>query len=222
MPRRSIFLLLLAILALFLASTTAQPYGGGGDRYGCRPDVKQGGHRCPQGLLAGQLFASQSDMLAALQQGPVKAANPPAMAGEFSGKVVRVIEGDTLEVIHKGVAERVRLNGIDCPERGQAYGRRAKQFTSQRVFGKQVTVKTYGLDKGRRTMGEVILPGGMSLNSELVKAGLAWWNRKSAPHDETLKRLEEEARNKKRGLWADPTPVPPWCYRNRQNAPDCP
>ena len=220
MPRRLIYLLLLAILALFLASTTAQPYGGGVDRYGCRPDGKQGSHRCPQRLLAGQLFASRSDMLATLQQGAAKSADPPAMAGEFSGKVVRVIEGDTLEVMHKGVAERVRLNGIDCPERGQAYGSHAKKFTSQRVFGKQVTVKTYGLDKGRRTMGEVILPGGMSLNRELVKAGLAWWNRKSAPHDETLKQLEEEARNKKRGLWADPTPVPPWCYRNRQQG--CP
>jgi len=208
MPRRLIYLLLLAILALFLVSTTAQTHGGGADRYGCRPDGKQGGHRCPQGLLA------------TLQQGSSKSADPPTMAGEFSGKVVRVIEGDTLEVMYKGVAERVRLNGIDCPERGQAYGNHAKKFTSQRVFGKQVTVKTYGLDQGRRTKGEVILPGGMSLNHELVKAGLAWWNRKSAPHDETLKRLEEEARDKKRGLWADPAPVPPWCYRNRQEG--CP
>ena len=208
MPRRFIYLFLLAILALFLASTTAQPYGGGGDRYGCNRDRKQGGYHCPQGLLA------------ALQQGPAKSADPPAMAGEFSGKVVRVIEGDTLEVMHKGEAERVRLNGIDCPERGQAYGSQAKKFTSQRVFGKQVTVKTYGLDQGRRTMGEVSLPGGMSLNRELVKAGLAWWNRKSATQDESLKQLEEEARNKKRGLWADPTPVPPWCYRTRQQG--CP
>src|SRR3989442_13794055 len=98
MPRRSIFLLLLAILALFLASTTAQPYGGGGDRYRCRPDVKQGGHRCPQGGLAGQLFASQSDMLAALPQGPGKAANPPAMAGGLSAKMFRVRQGGTIEV----------------------------------------------------------------------------------------------------------------------------
>src|SRR5439155_26685888 len=120
MPRRLIYLLLLAILALFLASTTAQPYGGGGDRYGCRPDGKQGGHRCPQGLLAGQPFASQSDMIAALQQCPTKSEDPPAMAGEFSGKVVRVIEGDTLEVINKGEAERVRLKGIDWPAWGQA------------------------------------------------------------------------------------------------------
>src|SRR5207244_5966574 len=105
MLRMLIYLLLLAILALILASTTAQPHGGGVDRYGCRPDGKQGGHRCPQGLLAGQPFASQSDMIAALQQGPSKSANPPAMAGEFSGKVVRVIEGDTIEGMNKGMAE---------------------------------------------------------------------------------------------------------------------
>src|SRR5437899_11614964 len=114
MPRRSIFLLLLAILALFLASTTAQPYGGGGDRYGCRPDVKQGGHRCPQGLLAGQLFASQSYMLAALQQGPVKAAKPHAMAGEYSRQYCRVIEGVTIDVIYQSVAVRQRIHGYDC------------------------------------------------------------------------------------------------------------
>src|SRR3989442_12886600 len=149
MPRRLIYLLLLAILALFLASTTAQPHGGGGDRYGCRPDGKQGGHRCPQGLLA------------ALQQGPSKSADPPTIAGEFSGKVVRVIEGDTLEGIHKGVAERVRLNGVDCPERGQVYGRHAKKVTSQRVFGRQVPVKQYVRDKGRGTKGEEISPGGI-------------------------------------------------------------
>src|SRR2546425_611666 len=83
MPRRLIYLLLLAILALFLASTTAQPHGGGGDRYGCRPDGKQGGHRCPQGLLA------------ALQQGPSKSADPPTIAGEFFGKASnrRLVQG---------------------------------------------------------------------------------------------------------------------------------
>src|SRR2546422_1064561 len=110
MPRQLIYLLLLAILALFLASTTAQPHGGGGDRYGCRPDGKQGGQRCPQGLLA------------ARQQGPSRSADPPTIAGEFSGKVVRVIEGDTLEGMHKGVAERVRLNGDKCSKRVAAYG----------------------------------------------------------------------------------------------------
>src|SRR2546428_10560137 len=106
MPRRLIYLLLFAILALFLASTTAQPHGGGGDRYGCRPDGKQGGQRCPQGLLA------------ARPQGPSKAADPPTIAREVSGKVVRVIEGDTLEVMHKRVAGRGRPNRVCLSEKG--------------------------------------------------------------------------------------------------------
>src|SRR5437660_10888016 len=105
MPRRLIYLLLLAIFALFLASTTAQSYGGGGGRYGCRSDGKQGGHRCPQGLLAGQLLASRSDMLATLQQGPAKSADPPTMAGECCGQAVRVIERYTLEVMQQGQAD---------------------------------------------------------------------------------------------------------------------
>ena len=64
-----------------------------------------------------------------------------------------------------------------------------------------------------RTVAVVILPDGRSLNAELVRAGLAWWYRRYAPDDETLERLEREAREARRGLWGDPEPIPPWEWR---------
>jgi micrococcal nuclease len=63
-------------------------------------------------------------------------------ASEFSASVISVLDGDTIEVLHNNRAERIRLNGIDCPEKGQAYGTRAKQAMSQLVFGEEVTLKT--------------------------------------------------------------------------------
>ena len=69
----------------------------------------------------------------------------------------RVRGVDTIEVLHNHRAERIRLNGIDCPEKGQPYGKKAKQAVSAFVFGKHVTLKTYGLDKYGRTIAEVLL-----------------------------------------------------------------
>ena len=139
---------------------------------------------------------------------------------DFSGRVVGVSDGDTIKVLHSGKAEKIRLSGIDCPEKRQAYGNKAKQFTSEMVFGKTVTIQDHGVDKYGRTLGDVILPDGLSLNRELIKAGLAWWYRKYSK-DQSLGTLEEEARTAKRGLWADPEPVPPWCYRKRQKGREC-
>ena len=136
----------------------------------------------------------------------------PALAADFSGRVVRVIDGDSIVVLRNGKAEQVRLNGIDCPELGQPFGRRAKQFTFNLVFGKEVSVEELGRDHYGRTIGEVTLDG-KSLNLELVRAGYAWWYREDAPRDRILKRLESEARDVRRGLWVDPSPIPPWEFR---------
>jgi micrococcal nuclease len=137
----------------------------------------------------------------------------PLFGADFSGRVVRVIDGDSIEVLHEGRAEQVRLNGIDCPELGQAFGKRARQFTSQLAFGKEVALKVAGYDRYDRTIAEVALPDGKDLNRELVKAGYAWWYRKYAPNDRILERLETKARNARLGLWADPNPIPPWEFR---------
>jgi endonuclease YncB( thermonuclease family) len=68
-------------------------------------------------------------------------------------------------------------------------------------------------DRYGRTVAEVILPDGRNVNQEMVKAGYAWWFRKYAPNDGVLEDFEAEARNAKRGLWADTHAMPPWEYR---------
>ena len=148
----------------------------------------------------------------------------PAVAiADFAGLVVGITDGDTIKVMHNGKAEKIRLHGIDCPEKGQPYGTKAKQFMSQLVFGKEVIVKDYGLDNNRykRTLGEIVLHDGRVVNEELLRAGLAWWYRKYVPNRVDLAALEEEARTARRGLWADPHPVPPWCWRKRQKGREC-
>ncbi len=136
-----------------------------------------------------------------------------ALAADFSGRVVGVSDGDTITVLHNGKGERIRLHGIDCPEKRQAFGNRAKQYTSKLVFGKTVTVQFVDRDRYGRPVGVVLLPDGRSLNHELVRAGLAWMYRRYT-NDQSLSDLEEEARVARRGLWADPHAVPPWEWRS--------
>src|SRR5437868_11708187 len=146
----------------------------------------------------------------------------PATGGEFNARVIRVLDGDTMEVLHNQRPERVRLMGIDCPEKGQAYGTRAKQAASALVFGKEVMLQTQGLDRYGRTIAYVFLPHGTNVNHTMVKDGWCWWYRKYARTDIELERLEKQAREAKKGLWADPAPIPPWVYRKarRGQAPD--
>ena len=135
--------------------------------------------------------------------------------GSFSGKVVTVSDGDTIQVMHDGKAEKIRLADIDCPEKGQAFGTKAKQFTSTLVGGQIVSVEVRTTDRYGRTVGEVFLPDGRSLNKELVKEGYAWWYQKYSDNA-SIGTLEAEARSAKRGLWSDPHAIPPWEYRNGQ------
>lgn len=139
------------------------------------------------------------------------------LAADFSGPVVSVLDGDTIEVLHNQRAERMRLRGIDCPEKGQAYGQKAKHAASALVFGKEVTLHTHGKDKYKRTIADVLLPDGTNVNHMLVKDGWCWWYRKYAPGDAMLEGLEIEAREAQIGLWADPNPIPPWEWRKKSH-----
>jgi len=109
----------------------------------------------------------------------------------------------------------IRLSGIDCPEKGQAFGNRAKQAASVLVFGRDVFLDTHGQDKHGRTFADVILRDGTNANHKLVKEGWCWWYRKYAPGETQLEQLEKDAGNSKKGLWQDPQPVPLWECRKR-------
>jgi micrococcal nuclease len=138
-------------------------------------------------------------------------------AETFTARVIGVTDGDTLTVLRVGRSEVIRLRGIDAPERGQAYGERAKQYAAALAFGKLVAVEAAGRDRYGRLLAEVHLPDGRSLNQELVRAGYAWWFRRYSI-DRTLVALESEARAARVGLWADRLPVPPWEWRRMTQA----
>jgi len=145
----------------------------------------------------------------------LSAQTPP---DSIQGRVVGVSDGDTITVLqidaqgHK-TPIKIRLDGIDCPEKAQAFGQRAKQYTSNMVFGKEVTVQISGKDRYGRSLGEVFIST-TSVNQSLVKDGLAWWYRKYTPEDRELEALETSARSERRGLWQDKQPTPPWEFRH--------
>jgi len=142
---------------------------------------------------------------------------PSLAAGNerFTGRVVVIMDGDTIRVMHNDRAEKVRIFGIDCPEWKQPFSRKARAFTSSMAFGKDVIVAVQDTDEYGRTVGRVLLPDGRELGKELVKAGFAWWYRKYDPDDAELEELEKEARSARRGLWQDPKPVAPWEWRQK-------
>jgi micrococcal nuclease len=92
-----------------------------------------------------------------------------SVGASLTGEVVSVLDGDTLEVLNGHHAERIRLSGIDCPEKGQAFGQRAKQAASNLAFGKDVIIQTHGRDKYGRTLADVLLPDGTNVGRNLVK-----------------------------------------------------
>ncbi len=99
-------------------------------------------------------------------------AFPTGAHADFIGKVVGVMDGDSIRVMHEGQAEQIRLLGIDCPEKRQPFGTRAKEYTSELAFGQEVRVYGDKRDRYGRRLAEVLLPDGRSLNQELIKAGL--------------------------------------------------
>lgn len=131
---------------------------------------------------------------------------------DWSGKVVGVHDGDTLTIMHNGVAEKVRLVEIDAPELGQAYGNNSKQSLSELCFGQQATIKDQGKDKYGRTLGRVDCAG-KDANLEQVKAGMAWFYVEYG-HDQAIKMAETQAKEASAGLWADSAPQAPWEFRH--------
>lgn len=138
----------------------------------------------------------------------------PLLAATFNGQVVKVIDGDTLEVLHDGRAERVRLAQIDAPERDQPFGQAAKRYLLNTAARKFVSVQVETVDRYGRSVGEIFLPDGTNLNKRLVRAGYAWQYKRYSK-DPSYAELEKEARLSGAGLWQDKEPIPPWEWRKQ-------
>jgi endonuclease YncB( thermonuclease family) len=142
-----------------------------------------------------------------------------AVAEELQGKVVAVADGDTITVLDAtNTQQRIRLQGIDAPERAQAFGTVSREHLADLVFGKRVTVQYGKRDKYGRIVGKVMVEG-QDVCLEQVKAGLAWhykeYQNEQSPEDRQLyAEAEQEARRARKGLWQDILPQSPWEYRH--------
>lgn len=147
---------------------------------------------------------------------------------DFTGKVVAVADGDTITVLRDKEQVKIRLAGIDAPEKKQAFGNVAKQRMSDMVFGKEVRVDDRKKDKYGRTIGRVWVasaecqasdcPKALDAGMALLTMGLAWHYKKYEKEQFEEERgqysfAEIEARGRKAGLWSDVEPVPPWEWR---------
>lgn len=143
-------------------------------------------------------------------------ATPALSVQSITGKVVRVLDGDTIDVLDdRNEKHRIRFAEIDCPERKQPFGRKAQQFVTDRAAQKEVVVQVTTKDRYGRLIGHVILPNGENLNRMLVENGFAWWYERYSK-DKSLQALEQSARDKKLGLWRDKNPIAPWEWRKKK------
>lgn len=137
-----------------------------------------------------------------------------AKGDRVTGKVVSVIDGDTYDLLVKRRNTiRIRMEGIDAPERGMPFYRAAKNYLGELCLNKTVTVQITGKDGHNRYLGFSYLKDGSELGQEMIKAGLAWHFTKYSS-DPVLSKLEAQARRGKKGLWIDKNPMAPWTNRS--------
>jgi endonuclease YncB( thermonuclease family) len=133
----------------------------------------------------------------------------------FTGAVVRVSDGDTIVVDRAGEQVRVRLYGIDTPEKKQVFGTQATRYVSKRVLHKTVRVEEMDVDRYGRTVAIVYDEDPRSLNERLVRDGLAWVYTRycRSPECDGWASLQQAASAGGVGLWQDPGAIPPWEWR---------
>ena len=127
-------------------------------------------------------------------------------------KVIKISDGDTITILtqqHEQI--KVRLYGIDAPEKKQPYGKKSKQFLANLIAGKVVEVDENGKDRYKRTIGTIYLDG-KDINAQMVANGYAWAYRKFS---KKYTAQESKAKSQKLGLWQDKEPTPPWEWRRR-------
>ena len=131
---------------------------------------------------------------------------------QISGKVIGIKDGDTVVILLEGnIQKTLRLAEVDCPENSQPFGKNAKQFTADQIFGKQINFIETDTDRYGRTIAKIYYDN-KYLSAEIIKGGFGWWYYHYS-NDKNLKMLEDEASKNKIGLWSDPNSIPPWEWR---------
>ncbi|ADV48148.1 nuclease (SNase domain-containing protein) [Cellulophaga algicola DSM 14237] len=133
----------------------------------------------------------------------------------LEAKIIRILDGDTVEVLYGELPIKLRLAHIDCPEkRGkQPFGNKAKLALSDLCFGQMVQIDSdKKFDRNGRLIGVIFNADGLNVNKEMVRLGMAWHYKKYSD-DRSYDLLEKEARKNKVGLWIDPAPIAPWAFR---------
>ena len=148
-----------------------------------------------------------------LSLAPLAGAQPSSV---FTGRVVGVLDGDSLVVLRDGREVQVRLHGVDAPEGGQAFGSVCKRALSNLVFGKTVTVQVVDIDRYKRSVSRVTADG-LDVGLELIRGGFAWHYRQYS-NDARYAAAQDDARRARRGLWQDARPTAPWEYRQARSS----
>lgn len=157
-------------------------------------------------------------------------ATPLAIATEFTCRVIRIADGDTLTCLTASKKqERIRLRGIDAPERKQPFGQRSRQNLSDLAYGKSATIRWSKRDRWKRVIGAVWVepsdcPGcghTLDVGRAQLATGMAWWFRRYANEQPLEERHayefeESEARARSIGLWQSQAPIPPWDWRRKR------
>lgn len=145
--------------------------------------------------------------------------------GEITGKVVSIAYGDTITILTAAKKQvKIRMNGIDALERGEAFGTKSKEMLSHIIGKSDVRVQTHGEDRYSRTNGELFVrtpniaasDPEVNLNFMMVANGYAWPYVRYTPDNKQLAHAVKHAREKKLGLWAAPSPVVPWDWRKQE------
>lgn len=216
---------IIVIIGTLLASAV-YGHGGGLDRCGGHHDRKHGGYHLhnmvlycaclPEGRGCGQFTKKQL--------ADEKSNSASADAELLPGRVVRITDGDTITLLDAtDTQHKIRLGGIDAPEKGQPFGNVSRQHLAELAFGKPAEADCYKIDRYKRLICTVYVDG-KDMGLAQLDAGLAWWYRKYANEQPPQERLEYEmAENKaavdRVGLWSDPNPIPPWAWRKAEREP---
>jgi endonuclease YncB( thermonuclease family) len=143
--------------------------------------------------------------------------NSEVNGGRIAGNVVRIVDGDTYDIIVDGKQTRIRMFGIDAPERGMDYYKVSKQYLGELCMNQGIHLEIVNTDRYGRIVAKSFLADGRELGAEMIRAGMAW-HFKRYSDDEVLATLETTARENQVGLWSISNPIPPWDYRARKKS----